>query len=151
MADVVSGDTRVVARLKDFRRKHSNGLVRGLKKGGTLLKKNTLPFIPKDDKDLSKTLKVTTKTEGGKPVVEVSVDSPYAGPVHDRPPSKVAHGAQYNIEHAEDIAKKKMYWYKGRMKRFHRRGAFESFQFLKIGWNGSIAAIRQMIVDEVRK
>lgn len=151
MSEVVIGEDRLVARLKDFRRKHSTALVRGLKKGGQILKRATVPFIPREEGSLAKSLQVRAFQEGGKDVVEVSMEAEYAGAVHNIPPSRNVHGAEYNIKHAADIAKRKKYWYKGKMKRYHRRKPLESHQFLTLAWKSVAGQVRQAIIDEVKK
>lgn len=67
---------------------------------------------------------------------------------------QITHGQPYNVKHADDIANRRTYWYKGQMRVYHTRRPQEAFKFLENPVNVNIdryAAIAQRAISEALK
>lgn len=129
MQATVTGVASLVQKLRAFERKVGAGVEKGLKNAGKFLLVESNELVPVDDEDLKKSGAVRSTGRGLETVVRVSYSEPYAADVHED--LEVAHGAEYNSKHADDIANGRKYFYKGRFKTYHARRPKEQAKFLE--------------------
>lgn len=142
--------------LNKLAKKNKAGMARGLKKAGLLIQRESLALVPVDLGNLRASSFVRAEQFGSFFVVRIGYTASYAIYVHEVPPtptgeSKVyaTHGAAYNIKHAEDIRKKRKYWYNGVQRTYSKRGPKQQWKYLEQPFREHRKDAIQMVREEL--
>ena len=134
-----------------------SAIVRGMRsampKVGHALLRDAKLMVPRDLGHLQRTGYARPIPEG----YAVGFTDPVAAIVHEdqrAASGQITHGQPYNVKHADDIANRRTYWYKGRMRTYHSRRPQEAFKFLENPLNANLdvyAGIATKAVAEALK
>lgn len=130
-----TGLKNIRRRTEVARRQMEEGAEIGIRRAGLLLLRASKKMVPIDLGPLNASGYVRKiGGSGAKTLVAVGFTASYAGYVHEN--LDKAHGQEYNIKHAADIAAKRKYWHKaegrwtGGMVTYRRRGKDQQAKFL---------------------
>lgn len=146
----VEGLQAVLNRIRLERTRRTRGLERGLAAAGLHLGSLADKEVPVDLGELKASRYVTPPDRsGGQVTVEVGYTAKYAIFVHEIRFRKsfvlVTHGEEYNIRHAEDIAARRTYSYRGVRRRYHKRGPAQAWKFLERPYRENLSELKEIV------
>jgi hypothetical protein len=100
-----TGLEKIKLNLETALRKNGTDLERGLYKAGMFLLKKSKEVVPVQLGNLKASAGIRKKGSGYKTDIIVFYTAAYAAYVHEVPNPPTAHGKEFNIKHAEEIAR----------------------------------------------